>query len=142
MPIKPENKARYPENWPEIRERILKRAGNCCEQCKVANGDTIVRGIDKDAGTFQRFEGDGEVYDAEDGRVLGRCKASEYCGCKWTKIVLTIAHLNHMPEDCSDDNLKALCQRCHLAYDAEHHQANARETRRSRKAIGDLFSEA
>ncbi|MCW3657580.1 hypothetical protein K6L27_05280 [Burkholderia cenocepacia] len=57
MPIKPENRGRYPANWPEIRARILARAGNCCEQCRVANGDTIVRGIDKDAGTFQRAAG-------------------------------------------------------------------------------------
>lgn len=64
MPIKPENKARYPSNWKEIRVRILNRAGDCCEQCRVANGDVIVRGIDKDAGAFQRLEGDGAVYAA------------------------------------------------------------------------------
>lgn len=139
MPIKPENKARYPKNWKAIRNLILARANDCCEQCHVANGDMILRGIDKDAGTFQRFEGHGEVYAADDGRLLGYCKASEYCGCKWTRIVLTVAHLNHMPEDCAETNLKALCQRCHLAYDAEHHRVNAAETRRSRKAIGDLF---
>jgi len=142
VPIKPENRSRYPGNWPEIRERILARASNRCEQCSVANGDMIVRGIDKDAGTFQRFEGDGEVYAADDGKLLGYCKASEYCGCKWTKVVLTIAHLDHAPENCADDNLKALCQRCHLAYDASHHAETARATRRSRKAIGDLFPES
>jgi hypothetical protein len=140
VPIKPENKGRYPADWKQIRERILVRSDNCCEQCRVANGDMIVRGIDKDAGTFQRFEGDGEVYAADDGRLLGRCKASEYCGNKWTRVVLTIAHLDHVPEHCDDDNLKALCQRCHLAYDAEHHRANAQATRHARKAIGDLFA--
>jgi 5-methylcytosine-specific restriction endonuclease McrA len=140
MPIKPENKARYPKNWPEIRVLILMRANDRCEQCKVANGDLIVRGIDKDAGTFQRFEGDGEVYAADDGRYLGLCKASEYCGNKWTRIVLTIAHLDHVPENVAESNLKALCQRCHLAYDAEHHTETARATRRARKAIGDLFA--
>jgi 5-methylcytosine-specific restriction endonuclease McrA len=140
MPIKPENKARYPKNWPEIRVLILMRANDRCEQCKVANGDLIVRGIDKDAGTFQRFEGDGEVYAADDGRYLGLCKASEYCGNKWTRIVLTIAHLDHVPENVAESNLKALCQRCHLAYDAEHHAETARATRRERKAIGDLFA--
>ena len=31
------------------------------------------------------------------------------------------------------------CQRCHLRYDHDLHQRNARETRRSRKAAGDLF---
>lgn len=140
MPIKPENRARYPGNWKEIRSRILARAGNCCEQCRVANGDMIVRGIGKDAGTFQRFDGDGEVYAADDGRLLGRCKASEYCGNKWTRVVLTIAHLDHVPENCDESNLKALCQRCHLAYDAEHHAETARQTRRARNAIGDLFT--
>jgi hypothetical protein len=32
--------------------------------------------------------------------------------------VLTVAHLNHDPQDCRDENLKAFCQRCHLRYDA------------------------
>jgi hypothetical protein len=139
MPIKPENLARYPDNWPEIRAAILERAGNRCEQCCVANGDFIVRGIDTDAGTFQRFEGDGEVYDADDGHLLGRRRASEYCGNRWTKIVLTIAHLDHTPENCDPSNLKALCQLHHLRYDAEHHRINAWKTRHARKAIGELF---
>lgn len=61
---------------------------------------------------------------------------------KWAKgnVVLTVAHLNHTPEDCRPENLKAMCQRCHLRYDHDHHQRNARETRRSRKAAGDMFA--
>ena len=39
MPIKPENKWFYPKDWPEIRERILQRAGNKCEWCGVKNGE-------------------------------------------------------------------------------------------------------
>lgn len=35
--------------------------------------------------------------------------------------ILTVAHLNHTPEDCSRSNLRALCARCHLRYDAGHH---------------------
>ena len=31
MPIKPENRSRYPADWPEVRERILARAGYRCE---------------------------------------------------------------------------------------------------------------
>ena len=31
MPIKPENKARYPKDWKQVRARILVRAGNRCE---------------------------------------------------------------------------------------------------------------
>ena len=37
MPIKPENKGRYPKNWKEIREQMLERAGNRCEFCGVEN---------------------------------------------------------------------------------------------------------
>ena len=42
---------------------------------------------------------------------------------------LTVAHLNHIPEDCSDGNLKAMCAVCHLRYDARHHA----ETRKKRR---------
>ena len=56
-----------------------------------------------------------------------------------SRVVLTVAHLNHQPEDCSPGNLRALCQRCHLAYDAGHHQATARASRRARLAVGDLL---
>lgn len=56
------------------------------------------------------------------------------------KIVLTVAHLNHTPEDCRDENLKAMCQRCHLRYDHDHHQRNAYETRRKGKAAKDIFA--
>src|SRR5580704_16284808 len=52
MPIRPENKARYPKNWSsEIRPAILERAKNdagwpCCEQCGVPNGEKIARNPD------------------------------------------------------------------------------------------------
>lgn len=44
MPIKPENARRYPSDWPQIRARIQRRAGNRCEgspaypDCRAANG--------------------------------------------------------------------------------------------------------
>ena len=38
-----------------------------------------------------------------------------------------------------DDNLKALCQRCHLRYDAKHHAKNAAATRRAKGPNLDLF---
>lgn len=43
---------------------------------------------------------------------------------------LTVAHLNHTPEDCSRANLKAMCAPCHLRYDATHHA----ETRRMKSS--------
>ena len=52
------------------------------------------------------------------------------------KVVLTVAHLDHTPENCDPGNLLAMCQPCHLRYDAQHHAATARATRRQRLRDG------
>jgi 5-methylcytosine-specific restriction endonuclease McrA len=45
-------------------------------------------------------------------------------------VVLTVAHLHDPdPMNCADDNLAALCQRCHLAHDRPRNLA-ARRARR------------
>ncbi|CAG4905688.1 hypothetical protein [Paraburkholderia saeva] len=44
-------------------------------------------------------------------------------------VVLTVAHLDHTLPNCEPSNLRAWCQRCHLAYDAAHHAANAKKAR-------------
>jgi hypothetical protein len=54
-------------------------------------------------------------------------------------VVLTVAHLNHTPEECGDDNLKAMCQGCHLHYDRKHHAETSYRTRREGKVIRELF---
>lgn len=46
------------------------------------------------------------------------------------KRTLTVAHLNHTPEDCRPENLMAMCAPCHCRYDAKHHA----ETRRARRS--------
>jgi hypothetical protein len=44
MPIKPENRARYPKNWREIVARVRERSGDRCEgspafpDCRAENG--------------------------------------------------------------------------------------------------------
>jgi hypothetical protein len=58
-------------------------------------------------------------------RARGKC---EVCGAAHgkphpitgSKVVLTVAHLDHCPENCEDKNLKAMCQKCHNNYDKEH----------------------
>jgi hypothetical protein len=50
-----------------------------------------------------------------------------------SKVILTVAHLDHDITNNSFFNLKAMCQRCHLRYDAKHHA----ETRRLKKARKD-----
>lgn len=140
MPIKPENKSRYPSNWAAIRSSVLERANHCCEKCNASNGTMIARGAGKDEDTYMTE--DAEVFDADTGEALGRWRMNEYNVGKMVKIVLTIAHLDHVPENCDMDNLRAWCQRCHLRYDAEHHANTARTTRRARKSIGDLFGDS
>lgn len=53
-----------------------------------------------------------------------------------SKVVLTVAHLDHDESSRDPANLRAMCQRCHLTYDAKHHAANAARTRRSRIGAG------
>ena len=98
MPIKPENKHRYPANWKAIRAGILERANNRCEFCGVQNYAHIIR------------FGKGIEYGMEWNYSLS-------CEPGAVKIVLTIAHLDHVPENCDPANLRALCQKCHLNYD-------------------------
>ncbi len=102
MPISPENAARYPADWPAISLRIRKqRAGDRCE-CQGECGH--------DHG--------------------GRCPELDGRPHTITRspVVLTVGHLHHDPERSADDELRAWCQRCHLAYDQAHHAANARRT--------------
>lgn len=140
MPIKQENRDRYPKDWPQIRAAILQRAGNKCEKCKAPNRTRIARGAGKDADTYMLDTAD--VYCADSGEYLGQCRHSDYDLLRMTDVVLTIAHLDHVPENCAPENLRAWCQRCHLRYDQQHHQANAQATRKARLAVADLFDAA
>ena len=128
MPIKPENKARYPANWKDIRAAILERAGNCCEwsNCAVAN-HAIGYWI---GGSFRqiRMKGDG-MPTFDQCAQMGQARNA---GLKVIEIVLTIAHLDHTPEHCDPSNLLAMCQRHHLAYDQAHHTTHAYMTRKAR----------
>ncbi|MDU6555123.1 MAG: hypothetical protein E6507_09740 [Prevotella bivia] len=54
------------------------------------------------------------------------------------RIVLTIAHLDHTPEHCSPENLRALCQRCHNRYDAEHRKETRSNNKKVKRMVGIL----
>lgn len=111
---------RYPENWPEIRARILARAGNRCEEegCRVPNHAVGFRDQD---GTFYEIENSHQgEQDALDAQAQGY---------KIIRIVLTIAHLDHNPENCADDNLRAWCQLHHNRYDRKHRKQTRRQSR-------------
>lgn len=76
-------------------------------------------------------------------RADNRC---EWCGAvngqphpvTGSRVVLTVAHLDHWPPHCDPANLAALCQRCHLNYDRERHVQHARETRERRLGMQRL----
>lgn len=127
MPIKPENKARYPANWKDIRAAILERAGNCCEWpgCGVHNHS-------------EGFWNEGEFINLPAQLRVGSWKLgdevmiAEGAEIKVIRIVLTIAHLDHTPEHNDPSNLMAMCQRHHLAYDQAHHATNAYMTRKAK----------
>lgn len=75
-------------------------------------------------------------------RADNKCEV-EKCGAEnykphpitGSKVVLTIAHLDHDPEnwDIKDERLKAMCQKCHLKYDRIH-----REKTRAKDGPGEL----
>lgn len=128
--MSPINYKKYPPNWKsEIRPRILKRANNCCEFCKAENYSFAFRGYietDKNEKVEVYQTQDAKVFDASNGEFLFQdhfCYISPKSGNdnqQAIKIILTIAHLDHDEEnwEVKDERLKAMCQRCHLNYDA------------------------
>lgn len=78
-------------------------------------------------------------------RAGNRCEGSpKFPDCKaenkhphpetGSKVILTIAHMDHDRDNNRFYNLKALCQRCHLMHDLKHHQFNRKygsETKRN-----------
>lgn len=55
-----------------------------------------------------------------------------------SKVVLTVAHLDHDETNCAVGNLKALCQKCHNTYDAPIRASGIKARRRAEMALGDL----
>lgn len=102
MPIRPENRHRYPKDWQAISRRIrFDRASGKCEWCGAVHG--------------QPHPKTGSV------------------------VVLTVAHLDHMPENNDDANLAALCQRCHLNYDRPHHISSRRTNTHGTYRLGEGY---
>jgi hypothetical protein len=93
----------YPADWKDISARIrFERAQNVCE-C---------------GGRCDRHDGACGARNRDPHPVTG------------SRVVLTVAHLDHDPTHNKEDNLRAMCQRCHLAYDRVQH----RKTREARRA--------
>ncbi len=132
MPI---DYSQYPKDW-KLRSRFVRfvRARNKCEWCGVENGSIGARSPVNGKWYTQR-DMDGMNSD---------------CGWRlWPKgypkvirVVLTVAHVYDMDKmNASLLNLAALCQRCHLNHDRDHHKENAAKTRKRKAGLMDMFDE-
>jgi len=143
MPIRPENRDRYPADWDAISRRVRDEAGNACERCGVMNGLDIRRGKAVSGEPVWRVAAWPAYMDgmsAETGYpVLGTKPDMVDYGVA-VKVVLTVAHLDHQPENCERANLRAWCQRCHNQYDAPMRRRGVQERAKAERAEGDLFS--
>lgn len=142
---------KYPSDWKAISKRIRARDDNKCKTCGVPNHAVVCRNGE----TLRRLRGnilvdcagDGlrypslepisyaeamEIVEVQNCCVEGRRRCDDD-GNHWFVVVLTVAHLNHDITDNRDENLAALCQQCHLRYDAKYHAQNAAQTRRQKK---------
>jgi hypothetical protein len=116
MPI---DYSKYPPNWKtEIVPRILKRAENKCEVCGLENKDYIYS-----LKVYVRVPETGRYGYRSIWLSLGAdAERSKHLGVvKKCRVILTVAHLDHdeTNHDVKDDRLSALCQYCHLNYDAK-----------------------
>ena len=125
--MKKESKSKYPWNWNQISANVIfGRAQNRCESCKLLNGSIIERMRMDRYRYVSKLEIDEMYYDAkkESCSIFKILKRRGY-----VRIILTCAHLNHNEMDCSNENLKALCQRCHLNYDRSNNRFRAQVRR-------------
>lgn len=129
----PMNRSLYPDDWEAISLRIrTERAGNKCELCAAPNGQHIYRKL-SDPGQWSLLLDDEELY----------WRGEDY-NMKAVLVVLTVHHIgvdkpdgtpgsSHDKMDCRDENLIALCQRCHLLADLPYHIEKRSATMKQRR---------
>lgn len=114
MPIRPENRARYPRTWKAMVAAARERSGDRCEcdgKCGLDHG--------------------------------GRCDAvnGQPHPSTGSKVVLTLAHEHGVPlEETGIERMFHACQQCHNRYDAPMRRAGI--AARAREALGmqELFA--
>lgn len=123
MPISKENKLKYPKNWKQISLNVRALAHNKCEFCGLKNGLVGLRDKEGKFYTVDFIEDqlNQKGIDLYESILSHHINKNGELKKGFTKIVLTVAHLDHNPENNNLENLKALCQKCHLNYDKEQH---------------------
>lgn len=108
MPIRAENRARYPKQWRAMVARASRRSGGRCE-C------------------------DGKCGLVHEG---GRCDAlnGEPHPVTGSLVVLTLAHEHGVPlEETSIERMFHACQRCHNRYDAPMRAAGVKSRKEAER---------
>jgi hypothetical protein len=92
----PMDKRLYPPDWNTIAHQVKEEAQWQCQQCQKA--------CRRPSESVTAFVERTQVPLAEVQR----------CPKRWE---LTVAHLDHIPQNCDRANLRALCTPCHCRYD-------------------------
>jgi hypothetical protein len=126
----PMNRKLYPKNWDEIARTIKTQVNWHCESCDrpcrtpgEIDEDLIDRISNYHEWVKDLYE---EIQDDEHGVVHIP---------KLTRFTLTVAHLDHIPENCDRSNLRAWCTVCHCRYDLK---AMALKRRLKLERLGQL----
>lgn len=130
MPI---NKKDYPPDWPDIAFAAKQRAGWRCEWCGAPHQAIIRR--QKEAVECEGYMIDYSIIPSvyvperwlttvfEPARLVETESLTyrQLRQLQLTKVVLTTAHIDRNPGNNAEENLAALCQRCHLRHDLYQH---------------------
>ena len=95
----PWSRSLYPSDWETIALEVKESVGWKCEEC----------------GKQCRRPGQSFLDFAYPFLESGQMDSDDLDHPQ--RFTLTVAHLNHKPEDCRPENLKALCAPCHCQMD-------------------------
>ncbi len=111
--------AAYPQDWPAISRAI--RFGRAKGRCEC--------------------RGECGAYHGDKPGFRARCRARHGKAHPTTGSCVTLqcAHLDHDEANCVPENLRAMCERCHLRYDKNEHIRRRRERERAGRVWRELF---
>ena len=113
----PMNRKLYPKNWNAIALEVKQAAGWQCEECgrpcrqpgeSVDNLALRLAELDPNENSYLA-----ELYEEHHDHETGEWGYIP----KPQRFTLTVAHLDHVPENCDRANLRAWCSVCHCRYD-------------------------
>lgn len=95
----------YPKNWEEMALEIKAECDWTCEWCQ--------RPCRLPGESLKAFA---EWVVADDYGIFHDLMVADILANP-QRFTLTVAHLDHQPENCDRSNLRALCTTCHCRYD-------------------------